>query len=818
MDCPDGTDEADCDHVCIFVSNVTGKKDCFSTCLSPSCTCSDLYYHCSLGGCVPWSRVCDGVMDCPNNEDEQACHFYYPDSSTPVHIIQNGDKLHFPEDAVSSSEEFYCQPNVAIPQKLKNDLVPDCLNQIDEDDFHNFLSDGSRATYSTETLLCPGSEETTCVKNFPDVCYPRHLHCMYESHISGTVGCSNGGHLSGCWLYICPSQFKCPNAYCVPVHTVCDGKPDCPNGEEETHCHSISCPGLLLCRNDDICVHPYDVWKDHVKCDKSKDDKALTNVPRRPTHCLCLGYAISCKSTNVDVLPQLPVFLRVLWLDKVHTKITGIKFGEGNIFLLGLRVTNASLDQLEPSHLSSFPFLKTLNLSHNTLTRLTPGTFSAQRNLEKMDLSHNLLDLLHPDIFTGAYVLAELNLNHNSIRVISRCTFQSLRQLKTLTLSHNKLTRLGQGILCGLSLKELDVSYNSLSVVDKSVLVYSFQHLKILNTMPTQICCDIPKELKCVPVVRLTKLSSCSNIIESSGVRGLLWFAGFVLLSLLSPSVAWSIRQIRVRASSKNLYNILSLLLFASNMYVCMHFFIMLSVDHLYAGYYSLYEETWRRHTVCSLLNISSYAFFQTTQFLCSMISCTRTIAAKYPFKAQDISTLGVLSAVVVWFAVSMFLSYSGLAWLFSDHKKSPERALGLGLLLPNPGAASGPVPWHGLIFIIPNASVLLFICFSQGMMLHGLKGKSETTAVGAVSAISQVHRKKAIRTSFVAFLLAVLQYSPFLITHLLAVFKISINLNAGLIVIMWTLFVIPAGNVILHVFLSNDFRRWVSKILTGNR
>ena len=87
-DCPDGTDEVDCDHVCIFADgyDANERKNCFISCFPTNCTCNDLYFHCSLGGCVPWSRVCDGVNNCPNNEDEHICEFYYLSSSTMIHI------------------------------------------------------------------------------------------------------------------------------------------------------------------------------------------------------------------------------------------------------------------------------------------------------------------------------------------------------------------------------------------------------------------------------------------------------------------------------------------------------------------------------------------------------------------------------------------------------------------------------------------------------------------------------------------------------------------------------------------------------------
>ncbi len=39
IDCPDGTDEVDCHHVCSFTSDATGKKDCYSTAIP-------LLFHC----------------------------------------------------------------------------------------------------------------------------------------------------------------------------------------------------------------------------------------------------------------------------------------------------------------------------------------------------------------------------------------------------------------------------------------------------------------------------------------------------------------------------------------------------------------------------------------------------------------------------------------------------------------------------------------------------------------------------------------------------------------------------------------------------
>ncbi len=810
-DCLDRTDEVDCDHVCTFSgANNAGRKDCFSACVSPDCTCSALYFQCSLGGCIPWSRVCDGVNDCPNNEDEQVCEFYYLGSVR--NVTENSDTLHFADDPGPLVNEFQCKVGIgSIPLKLKNDLVPDCLDQSDENEYQDFLSEGSKTTYSTNVSLCHGSEETTCVPNFPGVCYPRHLYCTYELHQLGTVGCRNGGHLSNCQYHTCPSQFKCPDAYCIPVHTVCDGKQDCPGGEDERNCQSISCPGFLLCRHDNTCVHPYDVWSVHVKCPMSMDDKALTNVPRCPMLCLCLGYAISCKSPKVIDLPHLRAALRVLLLDKVRIGINNINFREGITFLLDLQVTNANLEQLHPEHLSSFLFLKNLNMSFNNLTRLGPQTFSALHNLEKMDLSHNLLGVLHPDIFTGLHILRQLNLNHNSIQQVSHCSFQNLRQLEILKLSHNKLTRLGKNILCRLRLKELDISYNSISMIEENVLIYKFQHLKTINTIPKRICCiccNVHKESNCYPKVKLTKFSSCSGyrLVSSSALRGILWFVGSILSLLISGAVAWFTYKISVGTYNKILYNVLFLLLFVSNVYVSIYFLTILTIDQLSAGYYSFFDETWRHHSVASLLHTLSYAFFQTTPFVCFLISSVRTISIINPFKVQGISIRVLLTFILIWFVVFMCLGYSSITWIVPEYKDSPESALGLGLLLPGLGREEGYVQLYMLLFIFPNATVLLFFCLSQAMLIQRLN------KTPIISDVSRIWRMKTIRASVNALLLVILQYCPFLVVHILAMVPVAIKANVEVVTI-WTLVFIPTGNVLLYVLYSNDFQCLFSKI-----
>ncbi len=221
-----------CDHMSLFFNVTSGENDCFTKCFPGNSSCSNIYFQCHLRGCVPWSRVRDSIEDCPNNEDEENCDLNDVDKGSnklvlAKHVLDFVNEVHEVEDT------FQCHSGGEILASMKNDLIPDCLDQSDEIEYKNFLLNGSKTTYSTQKLLCNATDKTTCVKNYPDVCYPRHLHCIYEPNDIALLRCRNSGHLSNCQHHACPSHFKCPHSYCIPIHSVCDSKQDYPNGEDE---------------------------------------------------------------------------------------------------------------------------------------------------------------------------------------------------------------------------------------------------------------------------------------------------------------------------------------------------------------------------------------------------------------------------------------------------------------------------------------------------------------------------------------------------------------------------------------------------------
>ncbi len=93
------------------------------------------------------------------------------------------------------------------------------------------------------------------------------------------------------WESVCQHHFKCQNYYCTPYKYVCDGKQDCPFGDDEFKCVDRTCVGLFKCQSSNICLHYHDVEDGVVDC-KEGDDEIFKGLSPCPTNCSCLMVAV----------------------------------------------------------------------------------------------------------------------------------------------------------------------------------------------------------------------------------------------------------------------------------------------------------------------------------------------------------------------------------------------------------------------------------------------------------------------------------------------------------------------------------------------
>ena len=85
------------------------------------------------------------------------------------------------------------------------------------------------------------------------------------------IPCRNGGHLENCGNFECNMMFKCPDYYCIPWTYVCDGKWDCPFGQDELN-NTVStvgkmCQEMYKCTNEQhTCISIGNICDGQIDC------------------------------------------------------------------------------------------------------------------------------------------------------------------------------------------------------------------------------------------------------------------------------------------------------------------------------------------------------------------------------------------------------------------------------------------------------------------------------------------------------------------------------------------------------------------------
>ena len=396
-------------------------------------------FKCSNESSILYKYVCDGTIDCPNDKsDEVLCvcnetrksklckrvyhSKYLITCSSTYYMTKYGECLKYvnPDKIYKEYNINYDTPIYRMIRTSKLATINDSItvNQQEGNSRRKLLS----ALNLNKYFGCFHPGEVPCWEGYSR-CFNISSTCIYQlSSNNILLPCQNGRHLHYCKKYSCDTMFKCLDNYCVPWSYICDGKWDCPKGDDEFDtpvCNqNTTCIQTYHCRNTaQTCLYLGNTCDGHNDCPYG-DDELLCEFKSVvcPSFCVCLLYAIECTYLSDANIEQIYPFVYL----SVH--FSNFKFN--SLRTLILKLQDALVLKLQRNE------IRAMCDSLNKVSEL---------KCKLLDLSFNFLKSVEKKCFSTTRFLTSLIINNNDIISIAKYSFHHLFNLKFLSLENNSL-------------------------------------------------------------------------------------------------------------------------------------------------------------------------------------------------------------------------------------------------------------------------------------------------------------------------------------------------------------------------------------------
>ena len=638
-DCPHGKDETDCRHACVQHG---GKpllpEACLQDCPLMACKCARDYYRCKGGGCVDYMRVCDGVSDCLDGDDEDTCPHPLT-TSTCLHLHPNTTTTMLVSDHCSFWKAYY--PNMTCDSKS-----------------YDVIQRGDRMV-----MMCADPNSTPC-SPFNGHCYPRHKTCLLDLTPHGDLSyCPTGDHLALCTDMQCWDSYKCPQSYCLSWRLVCDGTEHCPHGEDEQGCEGFTYRGLLRC-GQDVCVHPNQVSDGVFDC-PDKGDESLCGA-ECPKQCECVKHTITCSDTQIDKPLNLWNIVKHLNLYKTSTiLLTTLKYPE---YLLDLEMISCGVTTQETLPIQSSVHLRFLNLSRNSIDHLLIPVFKSLRLLQVLDLSFNRISALNGSVFEFSPLLTYLSLEGNSLVALDQCLMSDTLYLDEINLGSNEIQYITREFFCEIQLIRVitltDNPLQALQLLETTVLDF-------LYTDQRKVCCHLQEHQSCG--AQSEESDFCIKAQSQTAIVPIMASLTAINLLFNIAAILWWVFKKKFSGYS---FSVLSFLI--SGTLFSVDHMLMLSVRNSLqvASSFQLVSQSDNLQVVCALVATTGLVAQESTLASLAFLSIERVLLTKYALeskvKGSAVARWRMTSLLVIMWSIIVPLS----VWVAFTHFRFNENTL----------------------------------------------------------------------------------------------------------------------------------------------
>ncbi len=588
-----------------------------------------VFFACVNGGYVSDTHVCDGITDCPNDvSDEQLCSCSDSDGKTlnaslackevlnrqsnkstcgSLYFMSNDGKcdMFFMKsnpnisNAIQLKQEdmFQCINEAEIDITLKDDLIVDCAG--DEIILPKLLS------LHLGPLDCEMPHQLHCYEGHPR-CFVTSDICVYKLKSAKILyPCRNGGHLINCEHFQCNKMFKCLDSYCILWSFVCDGKWDCPSGDDESYTHICGdgkvCVNMYKCKMPTTtCIHTASVCNNQADC-PSGDDEVFCELADTscPSGCNCLLFATICmNSSAIHQVAGHPS----LSLTAVSLELPSLGVFQKSCDLLVLRIIEGNTFQVCKEPLPDK--LRLFDMKSNKLSSVVSGCFQ----------SHKYLKLIL--------------LEQNEVRFAESGSFGDLPSLQFLSLSENPLHNFPNQLLTNCSHFQV-LSLENVGRVQIDVNAFDEMSLRLIKTDDYHFCCIAPVLAQCT--APLPWHVSCSHLLPDGTIRTQ-YLSVTITVFILNAACL----TLYILSRKSNLALSVNVIFINFNNIICgLYLALTWIADFVLGETFLVKEEMWRSSTLC-FSTFGSVLLFETAEeLLLFFLSLSRLMVVIQPVDTQ---------------------------------------------------------------------------------------------------------------------------------------------------------------------------------------
>ena len=428
---------------------------------------------------------------------------------------------------------------------------------------------------------------------------------------------------------------------------VCDGIQDCPRNYDESECLKDErkyCPGFLYCKQDNICVHQYDICDGIIHCKLSLDDEYDCHPPRCPKGCTCVGETVFC--TEYSAVPGTDKYTHLHGMFVANNeKYLDFLHNFPNLFYLEISNINFEKVAKNNQHFQSLSHLIMLVLQNITISTIATNFFSGLHSLLTICIMDSSpVNVLYKFSFDGLTHVRTLNLSMLNITTIHECAFCGMHNLEVLDLSFNQLIRIADGTLFVHQATWINLTGNPIQWINK----YSVSPGTLVQFDDPMFCCFLSGEINCTPVINNSD-DLCTLFIPT---KTIVVFIITIILLIVSLNVLTVIHVIRSK------YRIFYLVLNLAISDLCFSAYLLgiVIANWTYDRSNSLAMNTWIESKECHILSGILFVSILNSKTSCVIIVVKYMLITKYAFKKNLFSKGGQLIMVLMIWLVSIAL------------------------------------------------------------------------------------------------------------------------------------------------------------------